>query len=269
MRGPHPAASLPATIRTSGCPPRPRQPPQGHLSEEEVVVLDEAHSLLVLLVFPEVGELQGNRGSLRGWWGEIDDCLLERSSLNLSKMKGSIGISDEVGREEGKVSNTLRKLGGRPKEADSQASSGESCKQAQFTVQSPWKSQKWGMVPGSSGRGGRHEEEHHIRNQEPQAQPLPGAARHLPPFPSVRRLEAGVGVGGERISGLGDARPCGGDPWRQMQDVGLNVETTASALLCPETPGAGPLHLGKEFFQFPRFQENLSKPRGRRQRQDH
>ena len=86
-------------------------------------------------------------------------------------MKGSIRISDEGGREEGKVSNTLQKLGGRPKEADLQASSRESCKQAQFTAQSTWKSQKWGMVLGSSGCGGQPEEEHHIRNQELQAQP--------------------------------------------------------------------------------------------------
>lgn len=74
------------------------QPPQGHLSEEEVVFLDEAHHFLVLLVFPEVRELQGNGGLLRGWWGEIDGCLLEPSSMNLSKMKGSIRISDERGR---------------------------------------------------------------------------------------------------------------------------------------------------------------------------
>ena len=171
-------------------------------------------------------------------------------------------------REEGKVSNTLQKLGGRTKEADLQASSGESCKQAQFTAQSPWKSQKWEMVPGSSGRGGRPKEEHHIRNQELQAH-LTRSCRAPAPFSICQETGGGGGGGGEKISGLGDARPCDGEPWRQMQDVGLNVETTASAPLCPETPAAGPLHLGKEFFQFPRFQENLSKPRGRCQRQDH
>ena len=74
------------------------QPPHGHLSEEEVVFLNEAHRFLVLLVFPEVRELQGNGGSLRGWWEEIDGCLLEPSSMNLSKMKGSIKISDDGGR---------------------------------------------------------------------------------------------------------------------------------------------------------------------------
>lgn len=41
-----------------------------------------------------------------------------------------------------------------------------------------------------------------------------------------------------------------------MQDVGLN---TGDSSLCPtlfETPAAGLLHLGKELFHFPRFQEN-------------
>ena len=36
--------------------------PGGHLSEEKVVLLHEAHHLFVFLVFPEVGELEGRRG---------------------------------------------------------------------------------------------------------------------------------------------------------------------------------------------------------------
>lgn len=123
--GPHPADSLPAAIRTCGCPP-------GHLSEEEVVFLDEAHGLLVLLVFPEVRELQSNGGSLQGLVGGERWLPLEPSSVNLSKMKGSIGISDEEGRE-GKVSNTLGSWEAEPRKQTPQASSRESCKQAQFT----------------------------------------------------------------------------------------------------------------------------------------
>lgn len=226
MRGPHPADSLPAAIRTCGCPP-------GHLSEEEVVFLDEAHGLLVLLVFPEVRELQSNGGSLRGWWGERDGCLLEPSSVNLSKMKGSIGISDEEERE-GKVSNTLQKLGSRAKEADSQASSRRAANKPSSQVPGSLRSGGWCRALLDMEADTRRNIISEIRSLRlsPDQEMLGTCPLfHLSGDWRPRGWGAG-GPGKMRISGLGDARPHSGDPWRQMQDVGLNMETAASAPLC-------------------------------------
>lgn len=57
IRGPRTAGGICQFI--SRLPGRPSR--GGHLLEEEVVSLDEPCHLLVLLVFPEVGELQSTR----------------------------------------------------------------------------------------------------------------------------------------------------------------------------------------------------------------
>lgn len=67
--------------------------PGGHLAEKKIVLLDDAHHLFMLLVFPEVRELEGRQAVGSGGRGQEDrpSTCVQLFHLNLSKMK-AVGL---------------------------------------------------------------------------------------------------------------------------------------------------------------------------------